>query len=507
MGVSPLAILPVRQPLEVARSLQARYGFTLNSGLLLWLRHVLDAEANSRRVPRSIVVRPRFFGNLRGEIRRIATDLGIDWPRDVEIAMPEIEAFLTHEFQREHVGEVEFQAHPEIYNWALTVYEAVVRLSEEPLANSACVEIERVREKFDNFCLSFASLTDKNVDYLSHAFDSTNGLSEAQAAEIARSDDFHSAAAEVAVVMPSAPEASDAEVTATSGASAAAGAAIPAERAELNLVRARLGDMAQAIKVERDTGSRLLAAKDGELATLKEAFAAVSAQMTQMARGIAALTGIIGRRDEETSRFKAHVAAAQDAATRETEALQAGKVAAEAEAQRLINDIAALQAAAALNAAAAAQAQAHTTALQDSAARETEALQAGKGAAEALGQRLAVDHAALWEAYVGALQAAAYAQDAVALETGSLLAGKNAAEAEAQRVITEISALRDKLQTATALHAEVLRGMVQDLSAQRGRADALEARLTEAAAKLVVSQTEAAPGPLRGIMRWLRHKP
>ena len=345
--VKPLAILPVRHPLEVARSLQVQDGLTLDRGLLLWLRHVLDAEASSRRVPRSIIVLPRFLAGWRGEARRVAADLGIEWPHGIEDLGPDVDTFVTQELQRQRAGDEEALGHTRIHDWALTIYEAMTRLSEEPLSNSACVEIDRVRTQFESACRLFSPLAYERV----------------------------------------------AELEAAAAGAAAASAANEAERAGLKRDRARLTDMALAAKVERDAGSRLIAAKEGELATFREALATASGDMTQMVGGVAALTGIIGRQDDETSRLKAELDGAHEAAAREIEALQVGKGAAEAEARRLAADLAAMQAAArdaaAQHAEEAAQAQALLAAAQEAAARETGALQADKGAAEAEVQGLA----------------------------------------------------------------------------------------------------------------------
>jgi len=47
--------LPIRHPLEAARSLQAAQGTDLRQGLQLWVAHVLEAERWSRDLPRQII--------------------------------------------------------------------------------------------------------------------------------------------------------------------------------------------------------------------------------------------------------------------------------------------------------------------------------------------------------------------------------------------------------------------------------------------------------------------
>ena len=55
LGASPLVVSPIRNPLEVAASLEARDGMDPSIAQRLWLRHVLDAEAASRHLKRSYV--------------------------------------------------------------------------------------------------------------------------------------------------------------------------------------------------------------------------------------------------------------------------------------------------------------------------------------------------------------------------------------------------------------------------------------------------------------------
>src|SRR5262249_43623212 len=44
LGIAPRIVLTVRNPLESARSLDERDGMPRDEALLLWLRHLLDAE-------------------------------------------------------------------------------------------------------------------------------------------------------------------------------------------------------------------------------------------------------------------------------------------------------------------------------------------------------------------------------------------------------------------------------------------------------------------------------
>lgn len=63
--------LPLRSPREVAQSLHRRDGLGASSGCLLWLRHVLDAEAETRAMPRAVLDWSRFLSDSAKRCRRL----------------------------------------------------------------------------------------------------------------------------------------------------------------------------------------------------------------------------------------------------------------------------------------------------------------------------------------------------------------------------------------------------------------------------------------------------
>jgi hypothetical protein len=62
-------VLQLRSPLEVALSLNRRDGIPLGSGCLLWLRHVLDAEARTRGTSRAVIDWNDFLGDPAAHAR------------------------------------------------------------------------------------------------------------------------------------------------------------------------------------------------------------------------------------------------------------------------------------------------------------------------------------------------------------------------------------------------------------------------------------------------------
>jgi hypothetical protein len=80
-GARTLIVFPVRNPLEVAASLERRNGLEAGLGQLLWLRHVLDAEFASRGTPRFFTSYDRVLNEWARTAEDAQAVLGITWPR------------------------------------------------------------------------------------------------------------------------------------------------------------------------------------------------------------------------------------------------------------------------------------------------------------------------------------------------------------------------------------------------------------------------------------------
>lgn len=98
-GIRPLFICTHRPAQEVAASLSVREGWTYSHGLLLWLRHALDAEAYSRGEARVFVSYDMLLHDWRATLDRIAGALDLNWPVAPEAVAPSITAFLSNELR------------------------------------------------------------------------------------------------------------------------------------------------------------------------------------------------------------------------------------------------------------------------------------------------------------------------------------------------------------------------------------------------------------------------
>lgn len=96
-------LLPLRHPKAVAQSLKRRHLKTIAydawqrpRGELVWLRYTLAAVRGSRDRARSFVAYEAFFEDWRRELKRVASELGIVWPR-FGTAEAQVDAFLQRD--------------------------------------------------------------------------------------------------------------------------------------------------------------------------------------------------------------------------------------------------------------------------------------------------------------------------------------------------------------------------------------------------------------------------
>jgi GT2 family glycosyltransferase/glycosyltransferase involved in cell wall biosynthesis len=165
-GIEPKIVLPLRSPLEVAQSHRTRDGFPIQKGLLLWLRHVVDAEATSRDLPRGVFEWTALLKDWRAVALRLETSLETRWPAMTDFSALEVDRFLARDLKHESVPEAELLTHPQLHAWVIDAYEALRELARNPASNSARATLDAVRERFDDAARFFGgALAEIEVAY------------------------------------------------------------------------------------------------------------------------------------------------------------------------------------------------------------------------------------------------------------------------------------------------------------------------------------------------------
>ena len=158
MRIALKVVLPFRHPAEVVRSLAKRDGITQGQAQLIWLRHVLDAEADSRRLQRVFVHYPDLIEDWRSQVERMAALLDIEWPRWSGAVQAEIEAYLSSELRHHRVDEESLPESTRIQSWVARAYRCLLQMTRNGEAEEAQSDLDAIRAEAEPLMLAYAPL-------------------------------------------------------------------------------------------------------------------------------------------------------------------------------------------------------------------------------------------------------------------------------------------------------------------------------------------------------------
>ncbi|WP_157801381.1 sulfotransferase family protein [Sphingobium sp. LB126] len=157
-GLSPLIIIPVRNVLEVASSLTKRNGFHRDYGCLLWLRHVLDAEFDTRGKNRAFTTYDELLHNWGALARRLQDKLGIYWPSLSASTGRKISDFLNPDDRHSTQSLEDLLADLTISNWFKDTYAIMLRWAADGEAPVDYDALDTIRYEFNAACPAFIGI-------------------------------------------------------------------------------------------------------------------------------------------------------------------------------------------------------------------------------------------------------------------------------------------------------------------------------------------------------------
>lgn len=146
--IAASAIIPVRNPLAVMRSLEARNGMSETDAGLLWLKHVLDAVELSAGMPRAFVSYETLLKSPVETVKTLIDTLRIDTPYDVAAVEDQISEFLSTDLQHHSFGSIDVAHDPYTGTWIKDAYEAMLVLCKDPTSKSALERLSELRVQF-----------------------------------------------------------------------------------------------------------------------------------------------------------------------------------------------------------------------------------------------------------------------------------------------------------------------------------------------------------------------
>ncbi len=122
LGCEPRFLLVGRNPLEVAGSLATRNSIPAPKSQLLWLRHLIDAERDTRGHPRAFITYDALLQDWRRAMSRASRELGFTWPRSISAVAPKVDRFLHARMQHQKVDDVIVETDSHLSRWIRDAY-------------------------------------------------------------------------------------------------------------------------------------------------------------------------------------------------------------------------------------------------------------------------------------------------------------------------------------------------------------------------------------------------
>jgi hypothetical protein len=154
LEVRPVVVVPYRHPIEVAQSLKVRDGFSIAHGLLMWLRHVVDAEKASRSMERSFTNFTNLLVDWEAELASVivssGTSLSKQSARAMAMAADHLDSALRHQVKRERLTQ------GLDHEWFFKTFDALELLRVDPYDQQAMATLDVVRDAFDVASAAFS---------------------------------------------------------------------------------------------------------------------------------------------------------------------------------------------------------------------------------------------------------------------------------------------------------------------------------------------------------------
>ena len=156
-GAAPFVVSPIRNPLDVALSLEERDGIDPSIGHLIWLRYVLDAEKASREVERAYLRYETLLSRPHAAANALGTALGISWPKHVSIeGRMEIDEFLSSDLHHHRADDDALLTSPALSRWIVSSFEIFDRWCRGEARADDTGKLGRIRAAFDAATPAFA---------------------------------------------------------------------------------------------------------------------------------------------------------------------------------------------------------------------------------------------------------------------------------------------------------------------------------------------------------------
>jgi hypothetical protein len=162
-GIVPAAVLVLRSPGDVARSLAARNEFEPDLSLLIWLRHVLDAESDTRAIRRTFVRYHDVLESWPSVAERLGQDLPSPSSAKAAADGGDIDRFVNRSLCHHRGNPYAEDVAPMLADWTRRAWDALGWLHEgDPSqAGEALSALDSIRAELDRSTAVLGDVRDR----------------------------------------------------------------------------------------------------------------------------------------------------------------------------------------------------------------------------------------------------------------------------------------------------------------------------------------------------------
>jgi hypothetical protein len=131
-------IIPFRNPLEVAASLQTRNAFIAEKSFLMWLRCILEVEKQTRGLQRCFINYQQVLDDTDNVIKTISEQCQLQWRVDINKALQAINEFIDASQYHQRINSEQL-AQSDVCIWISESYNLLNQLSLQDANNQTII--------------------------------------------------------------------------------------------------------------------------------------------------------------------------------------------------------------------------------------------------------------------------------------------------------------------------------------------------------------------------------
>ncbi|MBI1882878.1 MAG: hypothetical protein HYS08_01540 [Chlamydiae bacterium] len=154
LGMDCVSLVMIRNPLDVAKSLLKRNGFSQGKSFGMWLHYNLSILQTTQGLQRTFLFYDLFLENWEKEMKNCFSKMGLDWPRENNVLNEEMNALIRLDL-RHSQSKFEELKKREASLPLVTVYEFLEMLSQSSQDSVFQMKIETGCKDFLNYARYF----------------------------------------------------------------------------------------------------------------------------------------------------------------------------------------------------------------------------------------------------------------------------------------------------------------------------------------------------------------